>query len=69
MLARFRGWKGIVDDRVAAELRLPFNRDLRTPSGDVKEPRYYQRVAIERDAGVSPVRSSKPSDLIYDIRG
>jgi type I restriction enzyme R subunit len=48
MLARFRAWKGIDDDRIAADLRLPFNRDLRTPSGDVKEPRYYQRVAIER---------------------
>jgi type I restriction enzyme R subunit len=48
MLARFRAWKGIADDRVAADLRLPFNRDLRTPAGEVKEPRYYQRVAIER---------------------
>ncbi len=48
MVARYRAWKGIVDDRVAADLLLPFNRDLRTPSGGVKEPRYYQRVAIER---------------------
>lgn len=48
MLSRFRAWKGVVDDRVATDLLLPFNRDLRTPSGEVKEPRYYQRVAIER---------------------
>lgn len=45
MLAKFRAWKGIVDDRVATDLLLPFNRDLRTPSGDVKAPRYYQRAA------------------------
>lgn len=48
MLARFRAWKGIIDEEVATDLLLPFNRDLRTPSGGVKEPRYYQRVAIER---------------------
>jgi len=36
------------NDRVAIALQLPFNRDLRTPSGEVKEPRYYQRIAIER---------------------
>lgn len=29
-------------------LSLPFNRDLRLPDGGVKEPRYYQRVAIQR---------------------
>jgi type I restriction enzyme R subunit len=48
MFARFRAWKGITDDRVATDLLFPFNRDLRTPSGEVKEPRYYQRIAIER---------------------
>lgn len=55
MFARFRAWKGIADERVARDLYLPFNRDLRTPSGDVKEPRYYQRVAIER--GLEAVRN------------
>jgi len=45
---RYRTWKGIVDDTVADTLLLPFNRDLRLPDGRVKEPRYYQRVAIER---------------------
>jgi type I restriction enzyme R subunit len=37
-----------VDDSVADTLLLPCNRDLRLPDGRVKEPRYYQRVAIER---------------------
>lgn len=45
---RYRAWKGLVDDSVADTLLLPFNRDLRLPDGRVKEPRYYQRVAIER---------------------
>jgi len=45
---RYRQWKGIVDDAIADTLLLPFNRDLRLPDGRVKEPRYYQRVAIER---------------------
>jgi len=45
---RYRTWKGVVDDAVADALLLPFNRDLRLPDGRVKEPRYYQRVAIER---------------------
>jgi type I restriction enzyme R subunit len=45
---RYRQWKGIVDDTIADTLLLPFNRDLRLPDGRVKEPRYYQRVAIER---------------------
>ena len=45
---RYRAWKGIQDDGQAAMLLLPFNRALRNPDGTVKEPRYYQRVAIER---------------------
>jgi type I restriction enzyme R subunit len=46
---RYRTWKGIVEDAAAEILLLPFNRDLRLPDGrSVKEPRYYQRVAIER---------------------
>ena len=45
---RYRGWKGIVDDTVAEGLLLPFNRSLRNPDGSVKEPRYYQRTAIDR---------------------
>lgn len=46
--SRYRSWKGITDDTVADGLLLPFNRALRTPDGKVKEPRYYQRVAINR---------------------
>lgn len=45
---RYRTWKGIVDDRVADGLVLPLNRALRTFDGSVKEPRYYQRIAINR---------------------
>ncbi len=46
--SRYRRWRGLVDDRVAASVLLPFNRDLRTPDGSVKEPRYYQTIAINR---------------------
>ncbi|MFN8187884.1 MAG: DEAD/DEAH box helicase family protein [Gaiellales bacterium] len=46
--ARFRTWKGIDDGATAALLLHPFARQLRNPDGTVKEPRYYQRVAIER---------------------
>jgi type I restriction enzyme R subunit len=45
---RYRAWKGIVEDAAADTLLLPFNRDLRLADGSVKEPRYYQQVAIER---------------------
>lgn len=45
---RYRAWKGIVEDDVADGLLLPFNRSLRNPDGSVKEPRYYQRAAINR---------------------
>ena len=45
---RYRAWKGIDDDAVADGLLLPFNRQLRNSDGTVKEPRYYQRVAINR---------------------
>ncbi|MGH9224478.1 MAG: EcoAI/FtnUII family type I restriction enzme subunit R [Acidimicrobiales bacterium] len=46
--ARFREWRGIHDDLAAEGLLLPFNRALRNPDGSVKEPRYYQRTAINR---------------------
>lgn len=46
--ARFRAWKGIHDEGAADLLLRPFTRQLRNPDGSVKEPRYYQRVAIER---------------------
>ncbi len=46
--ARFREWRGINDNLAAEGLLLPFNRALRNPDGSVKEPRYYQRTAINR---------------------
>ncbi|MGI8682801.1 MAG: EcoAI/FtnUII family type I restriction enzme subunit R [Mycobacteriales bacterium] len=46
--ARYRSWKGLVDETAVDVLMLPFNRDLRLPDGRIKEPRYSQRVAIER---------------------
>ncbi len=46
--SRFRSWKGIVDDFIGDGLLLPFNRALRNADGTVKEPRYYQRTAINR---------------------
>lgn len=46
--ARYRARKGIDDSVAADRLLQPFTRLLRNPDGSVKEPRYYQRVAIER---------------------
>jgi type I restriction enzyme R subunit len=45
--ARYYAWQGLTAE-VADELMLPFNRDLRRPDGGVKEPRYYQAIAINR---------------------
>ncbi|MGH2986873.1 MAG: EcoAI/FtnUII family type I restriction enzme subunit R [Solirubrobacterales bacterium] len=41
-------WRGITAPATAAAIALPFNRDLRNPDGTVKEPRYYQSIAINR---------------------
>lgn len=47
--ARYMEWKGVGDSTAAADgLTLPFNRALRNLDGSVKEPRYYQRTAIDR---------------------
>ncbi|MEO6469939.1 MAG: DEAD/DEAH box helicase family protein [Acidimicrobiia bacterium] len=46
--SRYRAWKGLADDSVADGVALPFNRALRNSDGTVKEPRYYQRTAINR---------------------
>ncbi len=46
--ARYREWRTLDDERTAGGLVLPFNRALRNPDGSVKEPRYYQRTAINR---------------------
>ena len=45
---RYRASKGIRDDTAAADLLQPFNRAVRLGDGSVKEPRYYQQVAINR---------------------
>jgi len=46
--ARYREWRGLGDEIAAEGLLLPFNRALRNPDGSVKEPRYYQRTAVNR---------------------
>jgi type I restriction enzyme R subunit len=46
--SRYRAWKGIANEIVADGVALPFSRALRNPDGSVKEPRYYQRTAIDR---------------------
>ena len=48
---RYRAGRGLTDDLAAAGTALPFNRSLRNFDGSVKEPRYYQRVAINRSVG------------------
>ncbi len=51
MWQRYRAWKGLVGEVAIETLLLPFNRDLRLPDGRVKEPRYYQRAAIDAALG------------------
>ena len=46
--ARYRAWKGIVDDLTADVVSAPFSRRIANNDGTVKEPRYYQRAAINR---------------------
>ena len=43
---RYRKWKGLAAEADPI-VRQSFSRVLRNPHGSVKEPRYYQRVAIE----------------------
>lgn len=42
---RYRAWRGL-EEQIEEDILLPFNRDLRNPDGSVKEPRYYQTIAI-----------------------
>lgn len=46
--ARYREWRDASGETVANGLQQPFNRSLRNPDGSVKEPRYYQRTAVNR---------------------
>ena len=47
MWLRYRRWKGLAVDAEPI-VHQSFSRVLRNVDGSVKEPRYYQRVAIER---------------------
>ncbi len=45
---RLRGNSVPADDAAARDLTFPFNRELRNPDGSIKEPRYFQAIAITR---------------------
>ena len=45
---RYRAWKGLTDEMTAETVAAPFSRRISNSDGTVKEPRYYQRVAINR---------------------
>lgn len=51
--ARYRAFKGLDAQLAAAGVALPFNRSLRNFDGSVKEPRYYQRTAINRSVAAT----------------
>lgn len=59
---RYRAAQGISDDLAAKALLLPFNRDLRLADGGIKEPRYYQVIAINEV--VKAILSGKPRALL-----
>jgi type I restriction enzyme R subunit len=65
--SHYRAWKGLQDDAVTEDLVLPFNRSLRNVDCSVKEPRYYQVVAINRV--VSTIRSGTKRVLITMATG
>lgn len=46
--ARYRAAKGLNDDLPASGVTVPFNRALHNFDGSAKQPRYYQRTAINR---------------------
>jgi type I restriction enzyme R subunit len=64
---RYRSWRGLVDEEVVADLVLPFNRGLRKPDGSIKEPRYYQQIAIDR--ALQAVLSGKKRALLTMATG
>jgi type I restriction enzyme R subunit len=45
---RLKGTYQFPTDTEANDLLFPFNRELRTPDGHIKTPRYFQRIAINR---------------------
>lgn len=60
---RYRAWKGLTEELALDTVILPFNRDLRLSDGRVKEPRYYQRIAIERTL-TAILNDSRPRALL-----
>ncbi len=66
-LARYRVWKGIEAPAAEEAVLAPFSRALRNPNGTVKEPRYYQRVAIDR--AVAGIASGKKRALLTMATG
>lgn len=50
---RYRAWKGLESALPTLGVELPFNRSLRNFDGSVKEPRYYQRTAINRSVAAT----------------
>ena len=64
---RFRSAEGLTDDKAAADLLYPFNRELRNPDGSIKTPRYFQEIAIHR--AVQAVLHCQPRILITMATG
>lgn len=64
---RYRAWQGLEVNDVAEDVARPFNRTLRNPDGQVREPRYYQAVAINR--AVAAIRSGRPRTLLTMATG
>lgn len=65
MWRRYQAWKGIVEEVATEATLLPFNRDLRLPDGRVKEPRYYQQVAI--DAALDAILNEKRDRVLLTL--
>jgi type I restriction enzyme, R subunit len=62
---RYRAWKGLSDELATETVLLPFNRDLRLPDGRTKEPRYYQRAAI--DAALEAILNEKRQRVLLTL--
>jgi len=59
--------EGLTDDKAAEDLLFPFNRELRSPDGSIKVPRYFQEIAIHR--AVQAVLQGRPRILITMATG
>lgn len=67
VLQRSAGLNLAVVDAVADDVARPFNRTLRNPDGQVREPRYHQAVAI--NPAVTAIRSGRPRTLLTMATG